>query len=63
MCRKHHNDDDQSKYIRNKLRELGGLVVRMKENENVKSLVDIINPTMFRKVIGATTEMWMGSLN
>lgn len=58
MVRKHLNDDDQSKYIRNKLRELGRLVLKLKGNAcGVNGLVDIINPAIFSNVIEATTEM------
>ena len=57
LCRKHANNDDHSKYISNKLRELGKLTVKMKSHKEVNCLDDIISPVLFSKVVQAVSEL------
>lgn len=58
LCNKHYNNDDQSKYIANKLRELARLTLHMRKIcPDVKTLDDIINPKLFTKVVVAVTDL------
>ena len=57
LCSKHANNDDQTKYISNKLRELGRLAIKMKSLDEVSCLSEVINPALFPKVVNAVLEM------
>lgn len=57
LCSKHANNDDQTKYISNKLRELGRLAIKMKSLDEVSCLSEVINPVLFPKVVNAVLEM------
>ena len=57
LCHKHANNDDQSKYISNKLRELGRITIKMKAYKDVSCLNEVINPKLFAKVVKAVSEM------
>ena len=57
LCRKHYNNDDQTYYISNKLRELGRLLLHMKSNETVSYFEQIINPELFTEVLKCVQEM------
>lgn len=58
LCNKHINNDDQSKYIANKLRELSRLTLKMRDMcPQVKCLDDVVNPVLFSKIIQAVTDL------
>ena len=57
LCRKHSNNDDQTYYISNKLRELGRLLLAMRSFPSINSFVDIINPKFFPDVIACVSKL------
>ena len=57
LCRKHYNNSDQTYHISNKLREIGRLLIKRRENTSVTCVDDIVNPAIFPKVISSVTEL------
>lgn len=57
LCRKHFNNDDQTYYISNKLRELGRLLFKMRERKLVQVFLDVINPQLFPEVVQCVKEL------
>ena len=57
LCRKHYNNDDQTYFISNKLRELGRLLFLMKSLNIVSSFEEIINPKLYPEVMKAVTNL------
>lgn len=52
LAMKHYDDDDRHEHVRCKVRELGRLLVQLKEDyDQVQSLADAIDPMFFRNVI------------
>ena len=52
LCNKHMNNDDQSKYISNKLRELSRFTLEMRKScETVTNLDNAINPEYFSVLV------------
>lgn len=47
LCKKHLNNDDQTRHISNKLRELGRLLLKMKSKNLVTCFKDILHPKLF----------------
>ena len=58
LCRKHYNNDDQTYYISNKLRELGRLLIKMQlKKRDVTCMRDIVNPSLFPVIIEVVTDL------
>lgn len=55
LCHKHFNNDDQTYHISNKLRELGRLLVEMRQKQLVKNFKNIINPQLYSEVVRQIT--------
>lgn len=57
LCHKHFNNDDQTYHISNKLRELGRLLLTLREKKIVKTMNEVINPQLFPAIVQTVTSM------
>ena len=58
LRRKHYNNDDQTYYISNKLRELGRLLTKMQlKKRDVTCMRDFVNPSLFPVIIEVVTDL------
>ena len=53
LTAKHFSDPDKHEHVRCKLRELGRLVVQLKQEHKVHSLADALDPTCFKNLVSS----------
>ena len=57
MCKKHLNNDDHTRHISSKPRELGRTFFKMKGKSLVTCFKDILHPKLFWEVVKSVTEL------